>query len=565
MSLFPDDGHEDDHTFVSTHDEPALLEEEEEPSSPFFDEDFPPTYESLVGGRSEADIAKHFSDFANFSWLRMIDLADQKPQVFIDGVCIHDIMQGGLGDCYFLGAVSALAEFPGRVERLFLTKEFSPVGKYRIALCFSGVWLRITVDDHLPVTPQKKLAFARSLNFELWVSLLEKAYAKCFGAYAHIGSCGASVFKALQDITGAPTFNFNHETYKGKEAELLAALKEADRLNHIMVCSTVADTLTNGLVSNHAYTLISLLTVNGTTLLKLRNPWGRGEWTGDWSDKSSLWTEAQKQTVYFSNKDDGLFYMSFEDFMRYFNWTTICHYSENKVGSCISSTVSDESDLFLEFAVESPGDYYFCVQQVDKRCFFGQDYKYGVISFVVARSDAAGNWFFVASSMTNKRSTWVKVDNCQPGSYLVLLFANWDCGASEELNFSVYGPQEVHFASVRLESSRQKAYEYIAKALAHKMLHLDGGQLKDCGTLCKYGFLENTSNYLLMVIQNTSDKVLRVNISKLQNNVYLHPQPVDPQGQELALQELPIGSVNYYLHRFPSYGQPDGTCFTWAK
>jgi calpain-15 len=32
-----------------------------------------------------------------------------------------------------------------------------------------------------------------------------------------------------------------------------------------------------------------------TKLLKLRNPWGKEEWLGDWSDKSKLWTPALKE------------------------------------------------------------------------------------------------------------------------------------------------------------------------------------------------------------------------------------------------------------------------------
>ena len=49
-----------------------------------------------------------------------------------------------------------------------------------------------------------------------------------------------------------------------------------------------------GVISGHAYSIISVheFNLNGENvkLLKLRNPWGTGEWSGDWSDKSSLWT-----------------------------------------------------------------------------------------------------------------------------------------------------------------------------------------------------------------------------------------------------------------------------------
>lgn len=33
----------------------------------------------------------------------------------------NDILQGNLGDCYFLSSLSAMAEFPKRIEKLFDT------------------------------------------------------------------------------------------------------------------------------------------------------------------------------------------------------------------------------------------------------------------------------------------------------------------------------------------------------------------------------------------------------------------------------------------------------------
>jgi hypothetical protein len=48
--------------------------------------------------------------------------------------------------------------------------------------------------------------------------------------------------------------------------------------------------------------------VDDIQLLRLRNPWGRKEWTGDWSDKSPLWTRRMKAKLDYKDEDDGAFW-----------------------------------------------------------------------------------------------------------------------------------------------------------------------------------------------------------------------------------------------------------------
>ena len=56
------------------------------------------------------------------------------------------------------------------------------------------------------------------------------------------------------------------------------------------------DFVDHGLVLGHAYSLIEAVEVTDGNdqiqkLVKLRNPWGKHEWNGDWSDSSPLWTD----------------------------------------------------------------------------------------------------------------------------------------------------------------------------------------------------------------------------------------------------------------------------------
>lgn len=54
--------------------------------------------------------------------------------------------------------------------------------------------------------------------------------------------------------------------------------------------------LKNGLIGNHCYSIISVHEITSgakkVRLLKIKNPWGRSEWNGAWSDESKLWTES---------------------------------------------------------------------------------------------------------------------------------------------------------------------------------------------------------------------------------------------------------------------------------
>jgi len=85
-----------------------------------------------------------------------------------------------------------------------------------------------------------------------------------------------------------------------------------------------------GLVDAHAYSLISAKTIiqdkgGKVDLVKVRNPWGKKEWTGDWSDSSPKWTEAIKAQVDFIDADDGTFYIAFADYFKFFYITTVCY------------------------------------------------------------------------------------------------------------------------------------------------------------------------------------------------------------------------------------------------
>lgn len=86
-----------------------------------------------------------------------------------------------------------------------------------------------------------------------------------------------------------------------------------------------------GIIPKHLYTVFSAYTLNGEKVIKLRNPHGKGEWNGDWSDTSSKWTPVLRKKVNMKNALDGTFYMPLDAFMSNFSEVGVCHYKPKYV------------------------------------------------------------------------------------------------------------------------------------------------------------------------------------------------------------------------------------------
>ena len=68
----------------------------------------------------------------------------------------------------------------------------------------------------------------------------------------------------------------------------------------------------NGLIQGHAYSMLSMEEVDGTTLVRIRNPHGQTEWNGAWSDGSSEWDAVSDEvrTVHpFNNLKKSILYV----------------------------------------------------------------------------------------------------------------------------------------------------------------------------------------------------------------------------------------------------------------
>ena len=144
---------------------------------PWTDDKFPPEMKSLCKNPSDEDTER----FSAYEWKRASDIY-QEVSIFSDGISPGDVSQGELGDCYFLAVCSSMAEDPTRVQQRFITTKPNAAGAYLVDFYVNGVETPVLIDDWLP-TKFEKPAFAHSKTGELWVSLLEKAWAKLHGSF----------------------------------------------------------------------------------------------------------------------------------------------------------------------------------------------------------------------------------------------------------------------------------------------------------------------------------------------------------------------------------------------
>jgi hypothetical protein len=309
----------------------------------YTDDYFPPNKHSLYGlnkdgtykETNELRLRSYLNSFKinenDVAWLRPKDIfIGGHYSVFTNDIDINDVEQGLIGNCYFMSSLTALAPVSQTILQLFRSFKVNHHGYYEIILKIDGEWNIVIIDDFFPCDKKTKLPiFARPNGPELWVMLLEKAWAKINGGYLNI--VGGQCIEVLSALTPFPIDRYDFTDIKDNN-EIWKLFKKASDNNYIMTCGTKKNfsMINEGLIPSHGFSVISVKegTISGelVKLIYIRNPYGFKEWQGKWSDKSDLWTAEAKKVFANNNedKDDGLFYMSFEDFIRRFQTLDIC-------------------------------------------------------------------------------------------------------------------------------------------------------------------------------------------------------------------------------------------------
>jgi Calpain family cysteine protease len=270
---------------------------------------------------------------------RGMGLIDDPTLKIIGMVNPSDIAQGQCGNCWLLSGIASLADFDGAIRRLFRkTKNLDQMpfadgrpNSYTVSLYDLRTWkeVDIVVDERLPVRTDgsgRLFGAKPSKDGELWVCYLEKAMAAHCGGWDNIegGQCthawalltGNKRQYIIQRSMADPdlfccTARYDPENQQwaehdnspsgGKagiwevpwpelggggdelldEDELFARMCTWSDSNFLVAASTKGasdENTTNGVVDNHAYSVVEVLddvAGSGIDLILVRNPWGR--------------------------------------------------------------------------------------------------------------------------------------------------------------------------------------------------------------------------------------------------------------------------------------------------
>ncbi|KAI1079756.1 cysteine proteinase [Whalleya microplaca] len=402
------------------------------------------------------------SGFRPKSVKRVVDVFDE-PRFYIDGPTANDVRQGRDGDCWLLAALCTLSNKPSLIERVCVARD-EQVGVYGFVFHRDGEWISEIIDDKLFLTkPDFDESFLERMLWEdrerinseeqyrktyqsgsgalyfsqcehaneTWLPLLEKAYAKAHGDYAAIE--GGFTGEGIEDLTGGVTTELYTTDILDKEYFWKEELMKVND-EFLFGCSTgmwgVGWGERKGIMELHAYSIMRAVEMDGHRLVLLKNPWGKGEWKGAWSDGSKEWTAEWLLKLNHRFGDDGNFWISYDDLLRkYQAFDRTRLFGPDWRVTALWTTLSvpwtlDYHDTYFAFTLTKTGPVVLVLSQLDDRYYRGLEGQYRFeLNF---RLHKDGQEDYVVRSISpycQTRSVNVELE-LEAGAYTVLLKIN---------------------------------------------------------------------------------------------------------------------------------------------
>ena len=329
----------------------------------FIDQKFPPITESLLDKKMKTDgvdkINIHEIDWKKSSEifpsneLTLFPVDENKNEIPLS---INFLENKGLlfeNYTHFFHAISILISYPNLINYVFKTKSLSQEGCYEVYIYTNGEYKILVLDDYFPIVKgTNSLRFAKPNKYELWLMLLEKAYAKIHGGYASLLS--SDVVSVLRCFTGFPCEKLHFFDIDLDDLE--NAIRINKGTNKIFVVPK-EESNNIGLIKGKAYELLEIYDIKTKDsdgnekvlkLVKIKNMFEYDKYKGEWCTESSLWNEDVKRVINYKSDEKEVIYMSLENLYSYFELIEIFHIMFNCNTKLIKITNTENDKEILK-------------------------------------------------------------------------------------------------------------------------------------------------------------------------------------------------------------------------
>mmetsp|Transcript_31078 Transcript_31078/g.31618 ORF Transcript_31078/g.31618 Transcript_31078/m.31618 type:complete len:912 (+) Transcript_31078:48-2783(+) len=314
----------------------------------------------------------------NITWKRPNEFCE-RVEYFTESLQCPAGVQGTLNDEIFLGTLLSVCSYIGQdlIQNIIASRpeDFKDYGVFTCRFYVEGEWVDVITDTRIPCfqdpsghcTP----VYGRSaVPEEMWICLVEKAYAKAVGSYEALQK--VKVNEALLHLTGGSVQQFNiQDELKLDDSyyTLWTAYKEMLQHDTLILSLPIAisdgsdsatgagggsggggggeskDRVTKddmsraGVVVDRLYSVLACKEIGNHELLMLCNPWGKVRWSGAWAEASVKWDdfpevlhaiEEDPSIAWRRDDPQGFIWMTFKEYLNFFNNTYTCKIFSNE-------------------------------------------------------------------------------------------------------------------------------------------------------------------------------------------------------------------------------------------
>lgn len=366
----------------------------------------------------------------------------------------------------------SLVENPQNLRRLFalqigelteaqtleLCKKF---GIYCCVLLDRGVPNQVIIDDFIPCTTSSEgsaPAFTHSPYNELFVVLLEKAYAKLYGSYFNIDS--GLIIEAISSLVEAPVRRlFFDKKYTwdvivqgtNQKWPMLANIKGEESLDK-----------SSGLEFSASVILLRstefLYQGKPIRMLTFKSTIYKMDYKGPWSKNDSRWNEVAVSKKDYIDENQGIFSIQFEDSLKYFQ---TCYFlklmKDYKYTYYVDKHENIHHGEFYYIKIKKKGTYYISVyQDTGRRAtkLKSSSVKLPEITMVLSKMNNKGDYSYIGGRQKDSAQVCAFITNdkintereLDEGEYILYVRVRETPGTSwnKYITIGVYSPKKTN-------------------------------------------------------------------------------------------------------------------------